>query len=64
MVRALEAHGAKVFASDIELHPGLDATFDFLYPGLPPGPCWDGIVTNPPWGKRNRLADAFIRRGF
>ena len=25
---------------------------------------WDGIVTNPPWGERNRLAEAFIRRGL
>jgi hypothetical protein len=65
MVRALEARGAKVFASDIEAHDGLDAVFDFLTPGLPPGlSSWDGVVTNPPWGERNRLAEAFIRRGL
>jgi hypothetical protein len=65
MVRALEARGAKVFASDIAPHPGLDAIFDFLSQGLPPGlSSWDGIVTNPAWGDRNRLAEDFIRRGL
>jgi hypothetical protein len=65
MVRALQAQGAKVFASDIDPHPGLDAVFDFLSPCLSPEiPAWDGIITNPPWGARNRLAEAFIRKGF
>jgi hypothetical protein len=65
MVRALEARGAKVFASDIESHPGLNAVFDFLVPGLPPGLTgFTGVVTNPSWGQRNRTAEAFIRRGL
>jgi hypothetical protein len=37
LARALESVGARVFASDITAHPDLDARFDFLTPGLPPG---------------------------
>jgi hypothetical protein len=65
MARALEAEGARVFTSDIEPHDGLDAVFDFLSPDLPPGlGRYDGIVTNNPWGKGNRLAVAFVEAGL
>jgi hypothetical protein len=65
MACALESVGARVFTSDIAPRPGLDARFDFLTPGLPPGlRHFDGIVTNPPWGQGNRLAVAFIEAGL
>jgi hypothetical protein len=65
MARTLEACGARVFTSDVEPYPGLDATFDFLTPELPPGlHSFDGIVTNPAWGKGNKLAEKFIAAGL
>jgi hypothetical protein len=65
LARGLESVGARVFTSDIDPHPGLDAVFDFLAPGLPPGlRQFDGMVTNPPWGKGNRLAVAIIEAGL
>jgi hypothetical protein len=61
LARELEAQGARVFSSDIEPHEGLDAVFDFLSPGLPPGlRQFDGMISNPPW----RLAVAFIEAGL
>jgi hypothetical protein len=66
MARDLKACGARrVFTSDIEPYPGLDAVFDFLSPGLPAGLTqFDGMVTNPPWGVGNRTAVAFIEAGL
>jgi hypothetical protein len=65
LARGLEAAGARVLTSDIELHPGLGAQFDFLSAGMPVGlRRYDGIVTNPPWGAGNRLAVAFIEAGL
>jgi hypothetical protein len=65
MVRALEAHRAQVFSSDIDAQACCDAVFDFLSPGLPPGLDWfDGIITNPAWGSGNRTAASFIRAGL
>jgi hypothetical protein len=65
LARALESLGAHMFASDIDPHPGLDARFDFLSPGLPPGlRHFDGMITNPAWGEGNRLAVAFIEAGL
>jgi hypothetical protein len=65
LARALESLGARVFASDIDPHPDLDAQFDFLTPGLPAGlKHFDAIITNSPWGKGNRLAVAFIEAGL
>jgi hypothetical protein len=61
LARGLESAGARVFTSDIDLHPHLDAQFDFLSAGLPAGlRQYDGCVTNPPW----RLAVAFIETGL
>lgn len=57
--------GAKVFATDIEPHDGLDEVFDFLSPGQPKGlERYDGIVTNSAWGKGNRTAVAFVEAGL
>jgi hypothetical protein len=54
-----------VFTSDIEPYPGLDAVFNFLSPDLPRGlQPFDGIVTNSPWGKRNKLAEQLIEAGL
>ena len=65
LARALGSLGARVFASDIDQHPDLDARFNFLAPGLPAGlRQFDGIVTNPPWGTGNKLAVAFIEAGL
>jgi hypothetical protein len=65
LARELEVQGARVFSSDIEPHEGLDAVFDFLSPGLPPGlRQFDGMVSNPPWGVRNCLAVAIIEAGL
>jgi hypothetical protein len=65
LARGLEAVGARVFTSDVELNPGLDAQFDFLSAGMPVGlRQYDGCVTNPPWGQGNRLAVAFIESGL
>lgn len=65
MVRALQEQGAKVFATDIEPHDGLDEVFDFLSPGEPKGlERYDGIVTNSAWGKGNRTAVAFVEAGL
>jgi predicted RNA methylase len=65
LARALGSLGARVFASDIDQHPDLDAQFDFLSAGLPAGlRQYDGCATNPPWGKGNRLAVAFIEAGL
>jgi hypothetical protein len=66
MARALETHGARVFSSDIEPHDSLDAVFDFLSSsGFPDGLArFDGCVTNPAWGRRNRTAVAFVEKGL
>jgi hypothetical protein len=65
MARALAIHGARVFSSDVESYERLDAVFDFLSPGFPESlGRFDGIVTNSPWGFRNRTAVAFIKNGL
>jgi hypothetical protein len=65
MARNLQANGARVFTSDIEPHPGLDAVWDFFAPGLPPRlQSFDGMVSNPAWGKRNKLAERVIEVGL
>jgi hypothetical protein len=65
LARGLESVGARTFTSDTDSHPGLDAQFDFLQPGLPPGlRQFDGIITNPPWGQGSRMAAAFIEAGL
>ena len=62
MVRALRQHGAHVLASDIHDYGAAhDGLFDFLSEADPSFPCRsDIIMTNPPYGKGNRTAVAFI----
>jgi hypothetical protein len=62
MAQDLTAAGADVFASDIEDRDCGDV-FDFLSKAANPRPC-DGVVTNPPYGMRNRLAVSFIEVGL
>ena len=66
MARALRAHGANVFASDVATHTKhLHSVADFLDPR--PGslrPRCDMIITNPPFGPRGTLAVAFIETGL
>jgi hypothetical protein len=65
MAKALAAHGAQVFATDIEPHSSLDGVFDFLSSGVPEGlGHFDAIITNPAWGPGNRTAVAFIESGL
>jgi len=67
MSEALKLAGcSRVYSTDIfdYGYAGQDEIFDFLsgepkLPGLP-----DGIVTNPPFGKRGKLAEAFIEAGL
>jgi hypothetical protein len=65
MARAIRAHGADVFSTDIAAHDCLDTVFDFLSPGYPDGlGHYDGVVTNSAWGPGNRTAEAFIPAGL
>lgn len=66
MVKAIVAAGvAYAHATDIVDHgySGMDDRLDFLKDN-----CrlthYDGIITNPPYGHRGELAEAFIRRGL
>ena len=69
MVRALERHGARVIASDIEFR-GYEPTHivDFTDPKRRPpitrNHRIDSVITNPPYGKRNALAEKFIASGL
>jgi hypothetical protein len=65
MAEALKAAGASVYASDVETRDyRLDAVLDFLAGQIPEGERFDGIITNPPFGKRGKLAEQFIKRGL
>jgi hypothetical protein len=60
MVDVLIERGAHVYASDIVHYQKQQAElFDFLRPGLTLGMQVDAIITNPPYGKGNRLAVKF-----
>lgn len=64
MSQVLATTGATVYRSDI--HPIGDAEarpMDFLTEPCP-WPITADIITNPPYGKQCRTADAFIRRSF
>jgi hypothetical protein len=65
MAEALKGAGAKVYATDIEDrgYRHLDRAQDFLLGERPSWP-FNGIVTNPPFGKGGRLAEKFIARGL
>jgi predicted RNA methylase len=64
MVDVLRAHGARVFASDIETYSRRHhRIFDFLSEERTPRQ-FDAVVTNPPFGPSNRLAVRFIERAL
>jgi hypothetical protein len=66
MVRALEAHGADVFATDV-LDQGfadMAQLFDFVSPSSPILAYFDSIIGNPPYGPGGRLAVRFIENGL
>jgi hypothetical protein len=64
LVTVLRDSGARVVASDIADHGfPLDALIDFTTGQVPPAP-FASIVTNPPGGPRNTLAERFIETGL
>jgi len=68
MARALERNGATVYTSDVVSYRGRehDAIHDFVSNNsTPPGlPAVDLVITNPPFGPRGKLAEAFIQTGL
>jgi hypothetical protein len=66
MVEALRAIGAIVYASDVEDYgyDGFDAALDFVAGQIPKTERFGGIVTNPPFGSRGKLAEQFIKSGL
>lgn len=64
---AIKAAGAAyVYSTDVvdRGFPGIDMLLDFVSPGQPSLIHYDAIVTNPPFGKRGKLAEAFIEAGL
>jgi len=65
MAEVLKAGGAHVFCSDICEHGyPLDVIGDFTVIAAAAGTRFDAIVTNPPGGARNGLAERFIETGL
>lgn len=68
MVRALQAKGAHVIGTDIVDYGSTDQAglFDFTSDAPVPDQCRriHAIVTNPPYGARNKTAEVFIERGL
>jgi hypothetical protein len=64
IVKVLRDSGARVVTSDIvDYGFSLDAILDFTTGQLPPPP-FTAIVTNPPGGLRNSLAERFVETGL
>jgi hypothetical protein len=65
MSEVLKAAGANVYSSDVtdRGYAGLDALIDYTAPP-PAGLTFNGTITNPPFGKRGKLAVAFMRIGL
>ena len=65
MSEALKAVGASVYSTDIQDYgyAGLDAVVDFV-DGPHPDIRFDGLITNPPFGARAKLAERFIEIGL
>lgn len=62
MADVLREAGAAVYASDVQRYARPhDQIFDFLDERAPSPPTFNAIVTNPPYGKGNRLAAKFCR---
>jgi hypothetical protein len=65
MAKVLKAAGAQVFCSDIaDYGYPLDTLFDFTSDGIPSNLNFDAMITNPPGGPRNKLAERFIETGL
>jgi hypothetical protein len=66
MSEPLKMAGARVSSSDIvdRGYPALDLLCDFTSFPNPMMPSWDGIITNPPYGPRGKLAETFIETGL
>lgn len=66
LVKAMEAHGARVHGTDAHDHGFEDmwSQRDFLTHGFEALPKHHAIVTNPPYGPSGRLAVKFIERGL
>jgi hypothetical protein len=66
MSEALKAAGASVYSSDAADYGyvGLDAVLDFVAGQHPNTARFSAIVTNPPFGKRGKLAEQFIETGL
>jgi hypothetical protein len=67
MVRALEAHGAHVTATDLHDHgfEGQIDQFDFVGgEHYVPGFYFDSIISNPPYGAQGKVGEAFIAAGL
>jgi hypothetical protein len=67
MAKVLKAAGAsRVYCTDIHRYDGfrLDALFDFVSEDKPKLRHSDWIITNPPGGPRNTLAEKFIEYGL
>jgi hypothetical protein len=66
MSEPLKAAGAQVFSSDIvdRGYVALNLLCDFLTNEGPLRPSFDGIITNPPFGLRGKLAEAFMETGL
>jgi hypothetical protein len=63
MAAALVSAGARrVYCTDI--HGSQDETLDFVSGHRPKLDRFDAIITNPPYGKRNKLAAAFVTCGL
>jgi hypothetical protein len=63
MAHALKAAGASVYSSDVVDRGCCDELFDFTSEQNP-NVTFDAIVTNPPFGPRGKLAEAFIAAGL
>jgi predicted RNA methylase len=63
MAQALKAAGASVYSSDVVDRGYCDELLDFTSEQQPRTD-FDDIVTNPPYGSRGKLAEAFIVSGL
>ena len=65
MAEALKVAGAIVYTTDIvdRGYPGFDGELDFLSTTAVPF-AFNAIITNPPYGERNKLAEKFIEAGL
>jgi hypothetical protein len=64
MADAMRAAGARVFCTDIHDYGRQDEVLDFLTGRLPRLDHYDAIITNPPYGKGNKVAEGFIKIGL